>query len=56
MYQPERLPDGKIRVPRRADPGNGSRLIADGLITLGPGDPGYQAWDAWLRANSSESK
>lgn len=41
-----KLPDGKLRVMRRADSGDGS--IGDGLVDIGPDDPEYAAWAKWL--------
>lgn len=41
-----RLPDGRIRVPARAEsPG----ALGDGVETIGPGHPDFAAWDRWLR-------
>ena len=40
------LPDGRIRVPKRAEsPG----IIGDGVEELEPGDPGYDEAEKWLR-------
>jgi hypothetical protein len=46
-FEPRRLPDGRIAdVPVRAEADDGT--VGDGLATLAPGDPGFDAWDRWL--------
>ena len=44
--QGRRLPDGRLQVPMRAEAADGT--IGDGVVTLAPGDPGFDAWDCWL--------
>jgi hypothetical protein len=41
----ERLPDGRIRIPARAETGG---TIGDGMTEIGPGDPRYADYDAYL--------
>lgn len=41
-----RNPDGTLTVPMRAE---ADGVIGDGLVTIGPDHPDYQAWDEWLR-------
>lgn len=53
MTLPERLPDGRIRVPKRAE---ADGVVGDGAVEVGPGDPDYDAWDAWLSRASTASK
>lgn len=53
MFRAERLPDGRIRVPRTAEGPGG--LIGDSVVTLNPGDPGYAAADARLTAREQEA-
>jgi hypothetical protein len=43
---PERLPDGSLRVPRRAEAPDGT--IGDGVDVIGPDDPGFQAWSDYI--------
>lgn len=43
-----RLPDGKLRVPLRAEsPG----VIGDGTQDIGTGDKGYELWEVWAKGN-----
>ncbi len=43
---PRRLPDGRLRIPRTVElPG----LIGDAVVDIGPDDPDYAEWDAWIR-------
>lgn len=51
MLRTERLPDGRIRVPRTAEGPGG--LIGDSVVTLNPGDPGYAEADADIRERES---
>lgn len=44
---PERLPDGRLRVPRRAEGPGG--VVGDALVVIGPDDPTFAAWDEDLR-------
>lgn len=46
--------DGTLTVPKRAEGGGG--LIGDGMVTIGPGDPDYPAWDKWLKGQEREKK
>jgi hypothetical protein len=45
--QVTRLPNGRISAPFTIASG-GTR--GEGMADLAPGDPGYAAWDAWLKA------
>jgi len=42
----ERLPDGRLRVPRTFIGPNGE--IGEGMATIGPDDPGYEEWAGWI--------
>jgi hypothetical protein len=42
----ERIGPDRLRVPRRADGPNGE--IGDGMVEIGPDDPEYDAWVAWI--------
>jgi hypothetical protein len=53
MIPPQRLPNGKIRVPMRAEAPDGT--IGDGMVDLAPGDSGYARWDEYLRAKESST-
>lgn len=44
--RPQRLPDGKLWVPKRAESDNGT--IGDGSAVIGPDDPTYQVWSDYL--------
>lgn len=44
-----RLPDGRLRVPVRAEGPGG--IVGDGMAEIGPDDPRYQQWDEYLRAH-----
>ena len=53
----ERLPDGRLRVPRRAESADGT--IGDGVEVIGPDHPDYAEWLAWeqrQREAEQESK
>ena len=45
-FEPRRLPDGRIEAPARAETDDG--LIGDGVVVLGPSDPMFDEWSAWL--------
>lgn len=45
--KPERLPDGSLRVPMRAEGPGG--IIGDGVRVIGPDHPAWSEWDAYLR-------
>jgi hypothetical protein len=50
---PERLPDGRILVPMRAErgePGRRGYTLGDGMVPIGPEHEDYAAWDAYMRA------
>lgn len=50
-YDAVRLANGKIRAPRTFtidDPELG-QVTGEGVSDLDPGDPDYDAWDAWLK-------
>lgn len=42
----QRLADGRLRVPMRAEGPNGE--IGDGMAEIGPDHPQYEQWAAWL--------
>jgi hypothetical protein len=42
MLPPRLLPDGKLRVPARAEAADGT--IGDGVKDIGPDDPDYERW------------
>lgn len=46
--QPERLPDGRLRVPRRAEADDG--MIGDGMVDIGPDDPDWDVWDRYAKS------
>jgi hypothetical protein len=43
---PQRLPDGRLRVPARAVADDGT--IGDGSRVIGPDDPAYNEWAGYL--------
>lgn len=43
---PERLPDGRLLVPMRAEGPGG--IVGDGLVAIGPDHPDFQAWSDYL--------
>lgn len=43
--------DGTITIPARAEADDGT--IGDGLQTIGPDDPRYEVWLAWLNKRSA---
>lgn len=45
-----RNPDGTITIPKRAEGPGG--IIGDGMVTIGPDDPDYEAWDRWLKSQN----
>lgn len=47
MFVPERLEDGRIVVPKRAESEDG--MIGDSMVPIGPDDPDYEDWDAMLK-------
>ena len=47
MFVPERLPDGRIVVPKRAEGEDGT--IGDAMVPIGPDDPDYEGWDTMLK-------
>lgn len=47
----ERLPDGRIRIPARAETGG---TIGDGMTDIDPGDPRYADYDAYLAAQEAD--
>lgn len=52
---PERLPDGRLLVPMRAEGPGG--VIGDGLVAIGPDHPDFQAWERLLdRPGAAEHK
>lgn len=42
----ERVGDDQIRIPVRVESNGGA--IGDGVEVIGPDDPRYPQWDAWL--------
>lgn len=51
--QATRNADGTLTIPKRAE---GGGLIGDGMVTIGPKDSDYPAWDAWLKGQEREKK
>lgn len=49
------LPNGRIRIPRRAESEDG-RTLGDGVVDIGPGDESYTEWLAWLQSKSAAAK
>lgn len=52
MITGKRLPNGHILAPAtftHADP-DGTQYLGEGMTELKPGDPDYDAWDAYLPA------
>jgi hypothetical protein len=45
--------DGTLTVPGRAE---GPGIIGDGMITIGPDHPDYQAWDDWLKLRETSER
>ena len=45
-FRGERLPDGRLRVPMRAEGPDG--IIGDGVGEIGPEHPSYAVWDEYL--------
>lgn len=45
---PERLPDGRLLVPMRAEGPGG--VVGDGLVAIGPDHPDFRTWSAYLEA------
>lgn len=45
MTEPQRLDDGRILILARAETDG---VIGDGMRAIGPDDPAYPAWDAYL--------
>lgn len=47
----QRLPDGKIRIPVRLTSvdAEGKEMLGDGVQDIGPEDPSYAKWDAYLK-------
>ncbi len=43
----EKLPNGNLLVPRRAEGPGG--IIGDGVEEIGPDHPAYEGWIAWIR-------
>jgi hypothetical protein len=48
MFDAVRLDDGGILAPGRAEGPDG--MIGDGIRPFYPGDPMFDLWDEWLRA------
>jgi hypothetical protein len=48
MFEPTRLPDGRLRIPLRAESEDGM-LVGDGVVTLDQTHPDYAKWDAVIR-------
>ncbi len=51
MANERRLPNGHLWVVGRFEAPDGT--VGDGMVELAPGDPGYQAWDAYLPEDPS---
>jgi hypothetical protein len=52
--QPERLPNGNLLIPKRAEGPNGT--IGDGMIEIAPNDPEFKKWDEYLIKIEIEEK
>jgi hypothetical protein len=52
MMLPERLPDGRIRIPVSGQVPGG---VAHGVDEIGPDDPRFDRYDAWLRQQEQEA-
>lgn len=52
--QPERLKDGRLRVPMRAESDDGT--IGDGVVVIGPDHPQYQVWSDYLDQLQDQTK
>lgn len=50
--EPRRLPDGRIRIPVRAEDGD---VVGDGWLDIGPEHPEFEAWDADVKKNESRA-
>jgi hypothetical protein len=51
---PQRLPDGRLRVPMPAyGPGG---IMGDAVLDLEPGDPMYAEWDEYLRDTEAQGR
>jgi len=50
----ERLPDGRLRVPRTFIGPNGE--IGEGMATIGPDDPGYEEWAGWISTSKAAAR
>lgn len=42
----QRLEDGRLRVPRRAEGPNG--VIGEGMVLIDASDPAYQLWSDYI--------
>jgi hypothetical protein len=47
----QKLPNGKLLVPRRAETDG---IVGLGMVEIGPDDPEFAAWEKWLRDNPQE--
>lgn len=47
----ERVGPNRIRIPRRAEGAGG--VTGDGYATIGPDDPEYAQWAAWVDRDSA---
>jgi hypothetical protein len=52
-FDPKRMANGKIRIPRRAE-GTGG-MVGDAVTEIGPDDPEYAKWDDALREQEQRS-
>ena len=50
----ERLPDGRLRVPRTFIGPNGE--IGEGMATIGPDAPGYEEWTGWISTSKAAAR
>jgi len=48
----KKLPNGKLLVPRRAEGPGG--IVGDGMDEIGPDDPGYADWLAWIEGDKPD--
>ena len=52
-FRGERLPDGRLRVPMRAEGPDG--MVGDAVGEIGPDHPAFATWDEYLTLVERES-
>lgn len=53
MNEPTREPDGRLRVPRRAESEQGD--VGTGWVLIGPDDSEFAEWDGYLQFLDGDS-